>query len=337
MKHPLFTSFVYVPLIGSSFVGAMPLEKRDRYPHVTVPEIKQVCENADRDTIPFIHKFETAFTRMPDERGISDQIALLIHSTGAGFVKFHDQRKEGKTGTDFLIEMHFDQDPAVEQLGATLRNTLLSVPGSSASGAGTLSGTSTPASGISSGHTTPGGSRPTRSKTQEQTEMSVEASRLREETKAKKKAEKAAKSAAAAKSKSSKRVVYIQAKSYHKHATTEERVAKFTYKGKQKAGEEPKPMQMNLLKETVKKGKEDYPEADIVGGYLLYDPEDIVFIPLDEIIEKCSNGCQGNDDAVDREMSQFFRNKHQTRKTESFPNHPCFMLDIASASPTTVA
>ncbi|KAG8831389.1 hypothetical protein FRC18_006600 [Serendipita sp. 400] len=202
----------------------MPLEKRDKYAHITMPIMKQVCEEADKQTIPFIHRFETAFTRMPDERGITDQVALLIQSLKAGDVKFHGQRQEGKTGTDFLIEMHFEEDPAVEALGASLAASLLDVPGTSGSGT-SLSGTSTPGSGMDSGTTTPGGirasQRPSAVKSAEKTKEKVA-------TDAKTKAERAARKAAKGKSKSSKRVVYIQAKSYHKKG--DDRVAGFTYK-----------------------------------------------------------------------------------------------------------
>ncbi|KAG8848010.1 hypothetical protein FRC20_002652 [Serendipita sp. 405] len=309
----------------------MPLEKRDKYAHITMPIMKQVCEEADKQTIQFIHKFETAFTRMPDERGITDQVALLIQSLKAGDVKFHGQRQEGKTGTDFLIEMHFEEDPAVEALGASLKGTSLDVPGTSASGT-SLSGTSTPGSGIDSGTTTPGG---TRASQRPLAVKSAEKSKEKSATDAKAKAERAARKAAKGNSKSSKRVVYIQAKSYHKKG--DDRVAGFTYKGKQKEGEDPKPMQMNLLKQTVRDGRTEYPDAVIVGGYLLYDPEEIVFIPLDEIVAQCPGDCKGNDSGVDKAMSEHFRKMHQERKDQSPGAHPCFMYDIAVADATTIA
>ncbi|KAG8814524.1 hypothetical protein FRC18_001930 [Serendipita sp. 400] len=84
MKHQFFISLVYVSLIGSNFVSAMPvvLGRRDLYGQVKNENVKQVCLDTDEKTIPFIKEFYTTFKKMPDERGITDAIALWVQKAG---------------------------------------------------------------------------------------------------------------------------------------------------------------------------------------------------------------------------------------------------------------
>ncbi|KAG8815724.1 hypothetical protein FRC18_001351 [Serendipita sp. 400] len=318
MKHQLFTSLVYVSLIGSNFVSAMPVVLSRRtasLDHITDNDVKQVCLDTDQKTIPFIKEFYTAFKKMPDERGITDAIALWVQKAGPFNVKFHSQKTEGKSGTDFLIEMHFDEDELV-RLTAGLA----------------ISGAATPGSGTGSGAATP-----SRSSTRADTKASTSQSLLKAAGEAAAKQERAEKKLeqqkAGAKSKSAGRVVFLQAKSYH----GEEKVADFTYKGKKREGGPEKQMQMKLLENTAKEARAQYPNAEIVAGYLAYDDEEVVFIPLNEIIKECPPGCQGNDEAANKAMSKHFRQNHSNRKAATPEERPCWMHDVVIAQATPLA
>ncbi|KAG8769421.1 hypothetical protein FRC20_004661 [Serendipita sp. 405] len=214
MKHQLFTSLVYVSLIGSNVVSAMPVVLSRRTPsldHITDQNVKKVCMETDQKTIPFIKEFHTAFKKMPDERGITDAIALWVQQAGPFNVKFHSQKTEGKSGTDFLIEMHFDEDE-LSKLTAGL----------------TISGAATPRSGAATPKS--GTATPSRASGREETKASSSKSLQKAVGEAAAKQERATqkleKQKADAKSKSAGRVVFLQAKSYH----GEEKVADFTYK-----------------------------------------------------------------------------------------------------------
>ncbi|KAG8781725.1 hypothetical protein FRC15_008199 [Serendipita sp. 397] len=294
------------------------LGRRDLYGHITDQNVKQVCLDTDQKTIPFIKEFYTAFKKMPDERGITDAIALWVQKAGPFNVKFHSQKTEGKSGTDFLIEMHFDEEE-LSKLTAGL----------------TISGAVTPKSGIAtpkSGTATP--SRASgRADTKTASSKSLQKKLGDEVAKQERATQKLEKQKADAKSKSAGRVVFLQAKSYH----GEEKVADFTYKGKKREGGPEKEMQMKLLENTAKEATTQYPNAEIVAGYLGYDEEDVVFIALNEIIAQCTDGCQGNDEAVNKAMSRHFREKHSTRKAAKPDERPCWMHDVVMAPVTPLA
>ncbi|KAG8824197.1 hypothetical protein FRC19_002309 [Serendipita sp. 401] len=320
MKHQLFTSLVYVSLIGSNFVSAMPVVLSRRtatLDHITDQNVKQVCVDTDQKTIPFIKEFYTTFKKMPDERGITDAIALWVQKAGPFDVKFHSQKTEGKSGTDFLIEMHFDEG-------------LLK-------GMGSLSVSETATPKAVSGSTTPNPAAPGRSSprgaVQASSGESLQKALAAEKAKQDRAEKKAGKQKAEAKSKSAGRVVFLQAKSYH----GEEKVADFTYKGKKREGGPEKQMQMKLLENTAKEAKTQYPNADIIAGYLAYDEEDVVFIALNEILAQCPGDCQGNDEAVNKAMSAHFREKHSTRKDGNPEQRPCWMHDVVTAQVTPLA
>ncbi|KAG8853166.1 hypothetical protein FRB91_005356 [Serendipita sp. 411] len=317
---------------GSSLVGATSTSATDPYPQVTKEIIKKVCHAAKDKVLLFVKEFDTAFQKMPDERGITDMVALLIQQNNAGKVIFHSQKEEGKSGTDFLIEMHFEDDSELqaelEDISGELGN--LSLAGTSMSGALTP-GASTSGTGPSS--SSDGRNRVTRISTREQTAVSEASSKAKTQLKTTQKQARLQKTAEAERSRKANRVVFLQAKSYH----GKERIAGFTYMGKQKTEERPKDMQMNLLKNAVIDAEKKYDSATIVGGYLLYDPDEIVFIPLDDILNKCKEiGCTGNDAEANKVMSLAFREMHSKKKLTNL-NHgeqPCFMHDLATAEAT---
>ncbi|KAG8817667.1 hypothetical protein FRC18_000410 [Serendipita sp. 400] len=320
MKHQIFTSLVYVSFIGSNFVSGMPVVLSRRaasLDHITDQNVKQVCLDTDQKTIPFIKEFYTTFKKMPDERGITDAIALWVQKAGPFDVKFHSQKDEGKSGTDFLIEMHFD-DELVKAMGS------LSVSEAATPKAGSGSATPNPA--------VPGRSSP-RGAVQASSGESLQKALAAEKAKQDRAEKKAGKKTAEAKSKSAKRVVFLQAKSYH----GEEKVADFTYKGKKREGGPEKQMQMKLLENTAKEAKTQYPNAEIIAGYLAYDEEEVVFIPLNEILKECPSGCQGNDEAANKVMSKHFRQKHSTKKAEKPNERPCWMHEVVIAQATPLS
>ncbi|KAG8814525.1 hypothetical protein FRC18_001931 [Serendipita sp. 400] len=199
----------------------------------------------------------------------------------------------------------------------------------------TISGAVTPKSGIAtpkSGTATPSRSSG-RADTKAASSKSLQKMLGDVAAKQERAAQRVEKQKADAKSKVAGRVVFLQAKSYH----GEEKVADFTYKGKKREGGPEKEMQMKLLKDTAKEAKTQYPNAKIIAGYLAYDEEDVVFIPLNEILEECPDGCQGNDEKANKAMSKHFRQQHSTKKAEKPNERPCWMHDVVTAQVTPLA
>ncbi|KAG8797246.1 hypothetical protein FRC17_007804, partial [Serendipita sp. 399] len=242
MKQPLLILFVCLStFLGTT--GAIPMpppppstsskhgttagstsSEPANYPTVTRVELNNVCEETKKFTLPMIKGFETAFKKMPDERGITDQIAYFIHKSNAGQVVFHSQVAEGKSGTDFLIEMHFKDDPDLTEESLTSELSALSV-GKEGSGVENKQ----PQGPI------------TRSRTPVQTEKGSTSAG-------------ASGSGSSSSKKAQDRIVYIQAKSYK----GEERTADFTYQRKHKDKTQPEPeLQMKLLEKTVKEAEAD--------------------------------------------------------------------------------
>ncbi|KAG8753035.1 hypothetical protein FRC14_006489 [Serendipita sp. 396] len=325
---------------GAAAGGSGTAMSADLYPQVEDKNIKQVCQRADVEVIPFVKDFEDTFNKLPDERGITDRIALLIQQSKAGKVIFHSQSQEGKSGVDFLIEMHFmkheSQNTVVDITQMLAASSLggASQPGSSTRG-DSIPGGSTPGAGSASSPDTE--RRQTRSKSRQQIASPATNVPAQVQSPSHKQAiTSAGKSANAGGLSDIKHVVFLQAKSYHlKGDDNSARIADFTYKGKKKEGQPEKPMQMELLKNAVIEARIEYKGATIVGGYLLYDPEEIVFIPLDDILHECkANTCTGSSASTNKAMSIALRENHSTRKSENPGERPCFMHDLATAKAT---
>ncbi|KAG8778696.1 hypothetical protein FRC20_009697 [Serendipita sp. 405] len=312
-------------------------------PVATWEKLEQVCTATEHKLFPMFHRWIHYFNVnnvQPGEDGVTDQIVDELIRIGAARVHLIPAKAEGTIGSDFFIQLQFEEDDQLKAkvLAAKLKDVSLAqsaeeaaaaagkatplrakssrlqVLSTTGSGAVSPGGTTTTPGGTI---TTPGGTitTPGGSKKKKATGLSHHSPALMPKEPGHKGL-----------------TIYLQTKWFKHDGPTGAMVADFTYIGKGA-----RKIQMELLYDTVEAAKATNP--DTIGGYLLLASDRVAFISLDVVIRECKAHAPGNklpelhNLDVNRAMSKTFW--ETTKKDAS--NQYCFMEDMVVAGSKSVS
>ncbi|KAG8833182.1 hypothetical protein FRC18_004038 [Serendipita sp. 400] len=110
-------------ITGKSSVPIIPPLKGG-FTDVTVEKLKGICKEVHDLGLDMIASFLHHDNRMPDERGLSDQLLFLLRKIGGVIVGSHTQNVEGQSGTDYYIKLSLKDQ--VEDISSKLEKTSIS-------------------------------------------------------------------------------------------------------------------------------------------------------------------------------------------------------------------
>ncbi|KAG8752906.1 hypothetical protein FRC14_006614 [Serendipita sp. 396] len=343
------------------------------FAHVTSTKIKEVCDAVHAHALPMVQsKLKPAHgNKMPDERAMTESLIYIFREIGGIVVGEHGQQVEGITGTDLYIKVEFEEEEELDVTKQLADSHISPSQGHEHQPAeATPEGHTAPskvggsqhpgkksqqvAVGATSKHEPAASTHETvsdhgaisksvktkkhifviQAKSSKPRKQADEDSKTPDEEKPKqvptepKRVQPSREGAAVTDTQLRER---LDAK-YPEDPDWE---IDFTYKGGSSED-----LQMELLQKYVKhlkeeeKKKKENVEVVVIGGYLIYEKDGYIWIPVDDVIAKCTEiaGMEPKDEAhrpmkcrpsrpLNRRLTKYFLGEENTLRTAAHKEH----------------